>query len=90
MQGCDGSILLDNTEKIESEKEALPNKNSLRGVEIIDEIKTAVEKACPATVWCADILAMAAAHSVCLVINAYIYIYICVYIYVYNMTVYMS
>ncbi|GMN49552.1 hypothetical protein TIFTF001_018712 [Ficus carica] len=66
VNGCDGSILLDNTEKIESEKEALPNKNSLRGVEIIDEIKTAVEKACPATVSCADILAMAAAHSVCL------------------------
>ncbi|EXB93489.1 Peroxidase 15 [Morus notabilis] len=66
VNGCDGSILLDNADKIESEKEALPNNNSVRGFDVIDEIKTEVERACPATVSCADILAMAAAESVCL------------------------
>ncbi|XP_057743425.1 peroxidase P7-like [Arachis stenosperma] len=65
VNGCDGSILLDPTSTIESEKNALPNKNSVRGFEVVDEIKHAVDEACGnPIVSCADILAVAARDSV--------------------------
>lgn len=67
MQGCDGSVLLDNTTTIDSEKFAFANNNSARGFEVIDDIKTAVEEACPGVVSCADILTIAATESVYLV-----------------------
>ncbi|XP_075635796.1 peroxidase 15-like [Castanea sativa] len=66
VNGCDGSILLNNSATIESEKEALPNNNSVRGFGVVDDIKTALETACPTTVSCADILAIAAEESVSL------------------------
>ncbi|KAH7532329.1 hypothetical protein FEM48_Zijuj04G0008300 [Ziziphus jujuba var. spinosa] len=47
VNGCDGSILLDNTTTIDSEKFAFANNNSARGFEVIDDIKAAVEEACP-------------------------------------------
>ncbi|KAM0935642.1 putative peroxidase [Dioscorea sansibarensis] len=62
--GCDASVLLDDTLDIVSEKQATPNKNSLRGFEVIDQIKAALEEACPLTVSCADILALAARDAV--------------------------
>ncbi|KAL9458906.1 hypothetical protein AB3S75_007735 [Citrus x aurantiifolia] len=64
--GCDASILLDSTKNIDSEKFAAPNNNSARGFEVIDNMKAAVEKACPRVVSCADILTIAAARSVAL------------------------
>ncbi|XP_058079538.1 peroxidase 15-like [Magnolia sinica] len=64
VDGCDASILLDNSTTIQSEKDALPNINSARGYDVVDDIKTAVENACPGTVSCADILAIAATESV--------------------------
>ena len=67
VQGCDGSILLDNTDTIESEKEAVPNNNSARGFDVVDDMKAALENACPGIVSCADILAIAAEESVWLV-----------------------
>ncbi|XP_004502855.1 peroxidase P7-like [Cicer arietinum] len=64
VNGCDGSILLDDTSSFTGEKNANPNRNSARGFEVIDNIKTAVEKVCPGIVSCADILAIAAKDSV--------------------------
>ncbi|KDP24640.1 hypothetical protein JCGZ_25556 [Jatropha curcas] len=66
VDGCDGSILLDNTSSILSEKFAAPNVNSARGFDVVDNIKTAVENSCPGVVSCADILALAAEASVSL------------------------
>ncbi|WOH00890.1 hypothetical protein DCAR_0520266 [Daucus carota subsp. sativus] len=63
VQGCDASVLLDDSSAIVSEKNAGPNKNSLRGFKVIDEIKAKLEKACPQTVSCADILALSARGS---------------------------
>ena len=67
MQGCDASVLLDSSGTIISEKRSNPNRNSARGFEVIDKIKSALEKACPHTVSCADILALAARDSTVLV-----------------------
>jgi hypothetical protein len=67
MQGCDASVLLDDSPTLTGEKNAGPNANSLRGFEVIDSIKSQVEAACPGTVSCADILALAARDGVNLV-----------------------
>lgn len=64
VNGCDGSILLDDTSSFRGEKGAVPNRNSVRGFDVVDTIKSAVEKACPGVVSCADILAVAARDSV--------------------------
>ncbi|KAF3620769.1 putative BEL1-like homeodomain protein 3-like [Capsicum annuum] len=66
VQGCDAAILLDKNSAFKSEKEAGPNKNPLRGFEVIDEIKAKLEQVCPHTVSCADTLALAARDSVVL------------------------
>ncbi|KAL6888979.1 hypothetical protein ACP4OV_010005 [Aristida adscensionis] len=60
VQGCDASILLDDAGSFVGEKTAGPNDKSVRGYEVIDQIKTNVEAACPGVVSCADILALAA------------------------------
>ncbi|GLU13600.1 hypothetical protein SLE2022_302270 [Rubroshorea leprosula] len=64
VNGCDASVLLDDTSTTKGEKNALPNRNSARGFEVIDNIKANVEKACPSTVSCADILTLAARDAV--------------------------
>ncbi|XP_074558290.1 peroxidase P7-like [Curcuma longa] len=66
VNGCDGSILLDDTSSFTGEKTAGPNNNSVRGYDVIDTIKTNVESACPSVVSCADIVALAARDSVVL------------------------
>lgn len=64
VNGCDGSILLDDTSTFTGEKTAKPNNNSLRGFDVIDTIKTQVEAACSGVVSCADIVAIAARDSI--------------------------
>ncbi|KAL1556550.1 peroxidase [Salvia divinorum] len=56
VQGCDASILLDETATIQSEKTAVPNANSVRGFNVIE----AAKRACPGIVSCADVLTLAA------------------------------
>ncbi|KAL6543836.1 hypothetical protein OROGR_010333 [Orobanche gracilis] len=60
VQGCDASILLDETPSIQSEKTAVPNNNSIRGFDVIEAAKREVERACPRVVSCADIITLAA------------------------------
>ncbi|XP_066375607.1 peroxidase P7-like [Miscanthus floridulus] len=64
VNGCDASIMLDDTATFTGENNAGPNANSVRGYEVIDAIKTQVEASCNATVSCADILALAARDAV--------------------------
>ncbi|EEF51117.1 Lignin-forming anionic peroxidase precursor, putative [Ricinus communis] len=60
VQGCDGSILLDDTSSMTGEKFARNNNNSVRGFQVIDNAKAQVESICPGIVSCADIVAVAA------------------------------
>ncbi|CAK9160600.1 unnamed protein product [Ilex paraguariensis] len=64
VNGCDGSLLLDDTSSFTGEKRAAPNVNSARGFDVVDNIKSAVENVCPGVVSCADILAIATRDSV--------------------------
>ncbi|KAG7534707.1 hem peroxidase superfamily [Arabidopsis thaliana x Arabidopsis arenosa] len=66
VNGCDGSLLLDDTPSFLGEKTSGPSNNSVRGFEVIDKIKFKIEKMCPGIVSCADILAITARDSVLL------------------------
>ncbi|PAN28092.1 hypothetical protein PAHAL_5G130400 [Panicum hallii] len=62
VRGCDASIMLKSRSN-KGEQDALPSYG-LRGYEEIEQIKAKVEAACPLTVSCADIIALAARDAV--------------------------
>lgn len=64
-QGCDASIMLKSRNGT-GERNAMPSY-SLRGYDEIEHIKAKLEKECPLTVSCADIIVMAARDAVYLV-----------------------
>ncbi|VAH53597.1 unnamed protein product [Triticum turgidum subsp. durum] len=65
INGCDASVLLEATPFSPSEKDVEPNA-SLTGYTVIDDIKSALEHDCPATVSCADVIALASRDAVAL------------------------
>lgn len=56
--------MLDDNATFVGEKTAGANNNSVRGFDVVDNIKAKLEQACPGVVSCADILAIAARDSV--------------------------
>ncbi|KAL3644872.1 hypothetical protein CASFOL_010052 [Castilleja foliolosa] len=60
VQGCDASILLNDTPTFTGEQTAPPNNNSVRGFQVIEAAKRDVESICPGIVSCADVLSVAA------------------------------
>ncbi|KAI0527397.1 hypothetical protein KFK09_002997 [Dendrobium nobile] len=59
VRGCDASILLNHARSERKAKES----ESLKGFNVIDDIKAEIEKKCPKTVSCADILTAAAREA---------------------------
>ncbi|CAN1155848.1 Lignin-forming anionic peroxidase [Linum perenne] len=55
VQGCDASILLD-----QSEKTAIPNRRFTKTFKVIEDAKSRIERLCPGVVSCSDIIAVAA------------------------------
>lgn len=65
IQGCDASILLDYTPSSEPVEKISPaNDKTIKGLDVIDEIKAQLEQECPETVSCADILTYATREAV--------------------------
>lgn len=67
VQGCDGSVLLEDQDGVVSELGA-PGNGGITGFNIVNDIKTAVENVCPGVVSCADILALSSRDAVTLVL----------------------
>ncbi|KAH9765526.1 peroxidase [Citrus sinensis] len=63
VRGCDASVLIDSTASNSAEKDSIPNQ-TVGGFDVIEEVKTELEKKCPGIVSCADIVALAARDSV--------------------------
>ncbi|XP_045798464.1 peroxidase 44-like [Trifolium pratense] len=65
VRGCDASLLIDPTKNNTSEKQTGANA-SVRGYDLIDDVKEAIEATCPSTVSCSDIIALATRDAVAL------------------------
>ncbi|KAG6545871.1 hypothetical protein Mapa_012526 [Marchantia paleacea] len=66
VRGCDASVLLDSVSGVQAEKDSAGNRNSLRGFELINDVRAKVEAICPGVVSCSDILALAARDAMSL------------------------
>ncbi|XP_073034428.1 peroxidase 43-like [Primulina eburnea] len=64
VQGCEGSILIDNGREAD-EKHAFEHQG-VRGFDVIANAKSQLESACPGVVSCADIVALAARDAIVL------------------------
>jgi hypothetical protein len=65
LQGCDASILLDSDSAKGITSETASSANfGIRRLDIIDGVKLVLEEACPNTVSCADIIAIAGREAV--------------------------
>ncbi|KAF9620983.1 hypothetical protein IFM89_015805 [Coptis chinensis] len=65
VKGCEASLLLDGLgHGVEVEKDDCNNFSLVDGYDIYDEIKVKIEKQCPQTVSCADIIALVARDSI--------------------------
>ncbi|CAH8368114.1 unnamed protein product [Eruca vesicaria subsp. sativa] len=62
VRGCDGSVLIKSPNN-DAERDAVPNL-TLRGYEVVEAAKAALEIACPGVVSCADVLALVARDAV--------------------------
>ncbi|CAN6890376.1 unnamed protein product [Brassica oleracea] len=65
VRGCDGSVLLKSPNR-DAERDAPPNL-TLRGYEVVDAAKSALERKCPGVVSCADVLALVAVDAVAVI-----------------------
>ncbi|MED6119885.1 Peroxidase 21 [Stylosanthes scabra] len=63
VNSCDASLLLDTAEEVVSEQ-ASPRSFGMRNFKYVNTIKEAVEKECPMTVSCADIIALSARDGI--------------------------
>ncbi|KAJ1293488.1 hypothetical protein BS78_01G071900 [Paspalum vaginatum] len=67
VEGCDGSVLIDSTAGQQAEKDASDNRSlAFEGFDTVQSAKAAVEAACPDTVSCADVLALATRDAIAL------------------------
>lgn len=66
MQGCDASLLLEAADGMESEK-ASDRSFGMRNFKYVNTIKQALEKECPLTVSCADVITLSARDGIVMV-----------------------
>ncbi|CAN1271233.1 Peroxidase 57, partial [Linum perenne] len=66
VKGCDAALLIDPTPQNPQPQKTAPPNRSIRGFDLIDAVKSAVEFACPATVSCADVISLATRDAVSL------------------------
>ncbi|XP_051146972.1 peroxidase 43 [Andrographis paniculata] len=64
VEGCDGSILIDNG--LDSDEKKAMGHQGVRGFDIVERAKARLEMLCPGTVSCADIVALAARDAISL------------------------
>ncbi|CAN0829964.1 Peroxidase 57 [Linum grandiflorum] len=65
-KGCDASLLIDPTAHNPNPQKTAPPNKTVRGFNVIDAVKAALELACPKTVSCSDTIALATRDAVSL------------------------